>query len=120
MSKQNIYTIALQSDDWKGALTATIFSLVLSAAGNEVDGETLDLVRTVFDEAHQRGWEFTSDDMIAYCLTPTRTVDDLRNIAGAIESVSGMDEKIFTHVLNEVGAKYVDGEGPEGSTENGK
>ena len=99
MMDEKAYSVQIQSDSWKGAITAMIFSLVLSYTGEEVDGGSYAMIRAFFEKVRANGWKFTADQMIAFCLDPTKTIEDLQEIAEAIEEAGCMNEETFDALL---------------------
>lgn len=89
-----------QTDDWREALAFFLIVFRKSAEiGEEVDAEIFDGVYELLTLANERGWDFTAEQTIGFCIDDRTCIDRVEQLPLALEAggfLRGNDfDKIF-------------------------
>jgi len=101
MIEERVQTVQqFQTDDWREALAFLLIALRKNAAiGEEPDEEIYAGTYKLLKLANERGWEFTAEQTIGFCINEQNDVDSVESLPLALEAGGFLSEKDFDEIF---------------------
>ena len=101
MIEERVQTVQqFQTDDWREALAFLLIILrKIVANGEEPNEEIYACTYKLLKLANERGWEFTAEQMIGFCINEQNDVDIVESLPIALEVGGFLSEKDFDEMF---------------------
>lgn len=101
MIEERVQTVQqFQTDDWREALAFLLITLRKNAAiGEEPDEEIYAGTYKLMKLANERGWEFTAEQTIGFCVNEQNAIDSVEALPLALEAGGFLSEKDFDEIF---------------------
>lgn len=103
MIEERVQTVQkFQTDDWREALAFLLIVLRKNAANGEDPEEWIYTgIYKILKLANERGWEFTAEQTIGFCINEENDVDSVESLPLALEAGGFLSEKDFDKIFAE-------------------
>lgn len=99
-TEQSAEVLEFETDDWVEALAFLLLSArKMIEEGEEPAEEALRHLREILEIAHSRGWEFTGEQTLLFCLDGKNSVESVAQLPEALELGNYLTEDDFESVF---------------------